>query len=492
MSEATTENGILVELYEEEGTSLHRLVSLLGAGSSADDIMLSALASLGRRLKALVDPLERVEYLQEQVVHLARSARGANGTLLLPDVENPRQNEILKGIRSLPVRFGEVLVISHLLSVYGPELAGILRMTVRGTNRRLEEALRGLRLLVGEPAVGTAQSLSEEVTAALHASARTLHPTHADTLAAELEAMGDSSEHGVATWLAALLIVLSLGLGLWLALITSSGGGQVEVDAGDPEMSETAYVPPTPTQTESRSLPAQVRSVPVFYIGRSDGLLNLELRDLPSSGNLIHSALDATLTLAPLDPDYVSGWGPGSVISSGIVGNLLTVDLTSEAYEGITTREEALSAANQMLYTAAEISGNADLRLELLMDGGLPPEVFQLPSEGLALTGLAPMPLLWISSPKNGANVPVGQLGIVGTVKPQANPPVVTITSTEGNTVMSVTAQTAVTPDQKGWRPWSVLVELGPGTYLISATTQGPDNDGATASHTETKSITVS
>ena len=46
----------LVRIYEEQGSSLHRLVVLLGAEAQSGRIVRSALLALHRRLKKSFDP----------------------------------------------------------------------------------------------------------------------------------------------------------------------------------------------------------------------------------------------------------------------------------------------------------------------------------------------------------------------------------------------------------------------------------------------------
>lgn len=495
MAAPDTEIELLVDLYEEHGVSLHRLAVLLGAEEASGHILRTSLLALGRKVNSVVDPLERLEYLQEQVVHQSRGARGSDGRLLLPAVEDSRQQEILDGVATLPVRVGELLVISHYLSVFGPELAGILRMTIRTTNARLEEALGQLRQLVGDPTPGTQpgaiESLSQEVTAALRSSGRLVQPSGTETLAAELLSLGDSSTRGVTAWLVVPIMAVSLAVGMWLATITAPGRTVEPTAPPSVTASATGTATPTPSSTPSTSLPAQVRAVPVYYVGRQDGLLYRELRDLPASRVLVQSALEATMSLLPLDPDYDSAWGLGTLIGVEVTGETLTVDLSPPAFEGITTAAQARSAVNQMVYTASELTGIPTLRVKFLADGQPPPEVFAQPAEGFARTGLSPMPAVWIRSPKNGAVIPAGQVVVDGTVKSQAAAPMVSITDASGEVIVSVTAQTATTPDADGWRLWSMTSQLAPGEYLLTAVTDMPDAIGAVQSFVETKSITI-
>ena len=494
MAERDVETDILVDIYEEHGATLHRLIVLLGAESESGHIMRTALLSLGRRVNHVVDPLEQLEYLEEQVVHLARGAREPAGSLYLPEVADQRQDRLLRALAQLPPRVGEALVVSHYLAVFGPELARILRMTIHATNRRLEAGLDQLRHLVGnhDAAAGVIDSLSGELTAALRAAARLIQPAGTETLAAELRTLGDLTRHGVSGWVAALLFSLSLFLGGWLAMISSPAGG-VPVSAPTASGSPTDSVATalTPEARASHSLPAQARSVPVFYVGRKSGLLHRELRDLPAGGDLVQSALDAVLTLAPLDPDYDTVWGPGTLIGTTMIGNQLTVNLSKEAFEGVDTSEEATMAALQMVYTASKLAGNPDLRLTFLEEGQAPPAVFAPPTGGFGRLGLAPVAPLWVTWPKNGATIGQGQAVIVGSVKPEAAAPVVTVKSEDGRIVTSVVAQTATSAGADGWRSWSVAVQFGPGEYLITASSEITDAAGRTRTFEDTKSITV-
>ncbi|WP_233557740.1 GerMN domain-containing protein [Tessaracoccus antarcticus] len=486
MSESETQ--WLVDLYEEQGTSLHRLVVMLGAESESGHILRAALIGLSRRAHRLVDPLERVEFLAEVVVHDARSVRGPSGTLHLPEVAEARQQEILTAIAALPIRLGEVMVISHYLSVFGPELAGILRMTVRSANHRLEESLDQLRRAIGDPTPGSSpgviESLSQEVTAALRSSARLVQPAGTETLEAELRSLNEGRRKGVALKALIPLLVGALALGFWLAAFTTPGTNM--------EASPTVSPTVAPMASASRSLPAQVRAVPVYYVGRQNMMLYRELRDLPATNDLVWAAISAILTpLQPLDSDYDSLWGGGRLNDVTMTGHKLTLDLSASAFEDLTTPRRAQAAVDQMVYTASELVGDPELRVLFKSDGRAPPEMLRS-EEGFGRRGLDPMPALWLSSPKNGAKLSAGQLVIVGTLKPDASAPLLRIKDQDGTVVSSTTAQTATEANQDGWRVWSVTVSLTPGTYLLEATTQIQGSDGRLRSVSEDKTVTVS
>lgn len=485
MSESETQ--WLVDLYEEHGTSLHRLVVMLGAESESGHILRAALIGLSRRAHRLVDPLERVEFLAEEVVHDARSTRGPLGSLALPELIDARQQRIQAAITAMPVRLGEVLVISHYLSIFGPELAGILRMTVRSSNHRLEEGLNRLRLDLSDPdpagSSAIMDSLSAEVTSALRASARLVQPPGTETLEAELLGLNSSARSGVALKLFVPLLVGALGLGFWIAVASASPS----IEEALPSSSPTAV----PTASSSRSLPAQVRAVPVYYVGRTDALLYRELRDLAATGDLVRAAIEALFVVPPLDPDYESLWDNGQLLDVELIGHELRLNLSPSAFETLTTPELAQAAVDQIVYTASELLGDSELRVVFKADGRTPPELLRS-DEGFGRRGLQPMPALWLSSPQNKAKLESGQLVILGTVKPEATAPLLRITDdADGSIVSSTTAQTATDANSNGWRAWSVSVNLPPGDYSLMAVTQAQSSTGL-KSISENKSITVS
>lgn len=481
----------LIELYEEHGAKLHRLCVLLGAETDSGHIIRSAFLALGRRGRRLVDPLGRVEFVQEQVVHQARSARGGRA-LHFPEVLDTREREILHAMGSMPVKASEILVVSHYLSIYGPELAGIMRLTVRGSNHRLEQALDALRHAVGDPTPtsqpGVIESLSQEVTAALRSSARQVSPPGTETLRDELLVESEPGGHQVAWYVAAPVLALSLLAGLALA---SSGTSQ----GTEPSIPPTQAPSTVPVPTASRSLPARVRSVPVYYTGRDNGRLYREYRDLASTGDLVAAALEAILVVAPLDPDYRSQWSSGRVLATQLEDGVLVIDLSEEAFEGIDSASAAEAAAMQMVYTASDLLGDSSLSIQLLSEGGAPPEPFDSLAEGVTRRGLEPMPGLWITSPRNNQQLSQGQVRVTGTVKPGVSAPVVSVANESGTVIETATPQPAVEPNESGWRVWSLTLVLDPGTYTIHAvSTSGPETgpEPEAGASVETKTIVVS
>lgn len=473
----------LIDLFEEQGPTLHRLAVMLGAESESGHILRTSMLALAKRSNRIVDPSERLEYLAEQVVHQARAVRGQAAILELMEVAEPRQEEICQAVKALPMRLGELLVVSHYLSVFGPELAGIMRMTVRTCNHRLEEALDALRCAVGEPGPvslpGIIESLSQELTAALRSSARLVHAPGRETLEAELRTLRDRRPPGAPLWLAAIIVVVCLGVGASAAFATRAS-------RTDPLPAPTESV--TATISSSRSLPSQVLGVPVYYVGRQDGKLYRELRDLEGTRDLVTAAMDAILVLAPLDPDYNSAWRPGRVLSVRQEGSRLTIDLSSTAFPVEASPEQTVVAINQMIYAAHDILGDPDLSVQFTANGEAPPAAFQGEWQRPGLEGLAK---LWVNTPSNGQRLWPGTIVISGAVQPGVDQPRVLVTDASETLLSSQFAQTSTIADSAGWHTWTVSLPLEAGTYSIRVEATYPGEGGGTAVAQETRAITV-
>lgn len=463
---------------------MHRLAVMLGAESESGHVLRTSLLGLAKRSNRIVDPSARVEYLAEQVVHQARSVRGPGGSLELLEVADPRQEEIRRAIVALPVRLAEILLVSHYLSVFGPELAGIMRMTVRGCNQRLEEALDALRRAVGEPEPvslpGVIESLSQELTAALRSAARLVQAPGTETLEEELRSLKGARAPGVPL----LLAVLAVLLVLLVVISTTWLFGRANQSSIVPTLVESPHsVPP-----QSRALPAQVQSVPVYYVGRQDGKLHREFRNLAASGDLVSTVVNAILTVAPLDPDYSSAWNPGKVIGVSREGSVVTVNLSADAFPDNTNETMTQQAIGQVVQAVHEVLDAPDLEVRFTANGTTPPPSF---AGGHRIQESSLLAKLWVNNPGNGARLAAGTVTFSGVVQPDAGQPRVLVTDSNDTLLTSLYAQTGTEADADGWREWSVSLTLEPGSYLIRVETEWSDASGNQQTSQETRSITV-
>lgn len=464
-----------LDLYEEQRGHLYRLAILLGAGDESSAIVRLAFISLHRRIHRIIDPQERIEYLREQVVHLARAASEG---LSIPTPADGRYVALIDNLRKQDFPNGEVLVVSHFLAMFGPELSRIMRMSVHRSNQRLEAALHALALSGdGDEQV---DALSTDLAAALRSAAEQIKVPPSTSIEPALRDAESKPERGtVRAQLVAVASIVALALGAIVAVAT-----QREPLAAPQVTDPTVVASPSPSTDVA--LQAVIRDAPMYFVGRSDGKLYREFRDIPSTASLVRSGAESLIVLAPRDPDYISLW-TGKVHSVKLSDGVLTVDMGADTYQNIDPARSHAAAA-QMVYTMTELLGSPGLAVRFLADGGPAPAPFN-DAAGFRRRGLEAMPGLWITSPNNQGTAPPGTLTIEGTVKPEFGAPTVTIKNAQTQQVVAKSiAQTGLTKNEEGWLLWSVSLPLtDEGSYEVSASAS---TSGAVAGQPTTVSET--
>jgi RNA polymerase sigma-70 factor (sigma-E family) len=156
----------LASLYRAHALSLTRLAHvMLGDRAAAEDVVQDAFIGLHRNWHKLTDPAKAPQYLRSSVLNGCRTAlRRArrSGPYAEPEttvgsaeaaaLASEEQRRVLRGVRSLPHRQREVLILRFYLQEPEAEIAslmGIRQSTVRSTTHR---ALAALGRILGETA----------------------------------------------------------------------------------------------------------------------------------------------------------------------------------------------------------------------------------------------------------------------------------------------------------------------------------------------------
>ncbi|WP_394937905.1 GerMN domain-containing protein [Psychromicrobium sp. YIM B11713] len=145
-------------------------------------------------------------------------------------------------------------------------------------------------------------------------------------------------------------------------------------DLPDTSSSESGAFGSAPLETAQAST-----KVPVYWIGRVDGKSALYREFLPADpgSDPIQSALQLMTGGKPLDPDYSTPWSKASKIATSISAkNVITVDLSADAFAKQTDNATAQLAIQELVYTATGAAANAGLidsdqsiQVSLLVDG---------------------------------------------------------------------------------------------------------------------------
>lgn len=167
--------------------------------------------------------------------------------------------------------------------------------------------------------------------------------------------------------------------------------------------------------------------VPVYWVGETGGVDRLfrEFRRSPAgaSGDAISDAVHLMTSEDPLDPDYRSPWSPASEVSSSIsTDNVITLDISSDAFDGQLGEEDALLAVQQLIYTATAAASDAGLirggessSVIVLVDATADYRAFgSVDLGGEWSRDAAVLAPVWIIDPQEGVGLDAGALTVHG------------------------------------------------------------------------------
>jgi len=177
---------------------------------------------------------------------------------------------------------------------------------------------------------------------------------------------------------------------------------------------------PGPTSTVT-SAPLETAlsasKVPVYWLGHSNNDIYLYREFLPGGNNAdpIQTALQGMTSQKPLDADYFTPWKKASTLSASISAkNVITVDISSDAFSTGVDEGIAKRAIQQLVYTATAAAANAGLidsnqsvQVVILVDGHTDYQAFGKVKLDKPLTRegsyVAPV---WIIDPQDSETVP--------------------------------------------------------------------------------------
>jgi spore germination protein GerM len=137
---------------------------------------------------------------------------------------------------------------------------------------------------------------------------------------------------------------------------------------------QTAPASDAPLETTQAS-----NKIPVYWIGRtdSDAFLFREFRDYTGNENPITTALRTMMSQKPLDHDFFTPWQNPSNLATSISGkNVVTVDVSRDAFNSNLDAGMAQRAVQQLVYTATAAAASSGLidsgqqiKVTILVDG---------------------------------------------------------------------------------------------------------------------------
>lgn len=178
----------------------------------------------------------------------------------------------------------------------------------------------------------------------------------------------------------------------------------------------------------SEGKPAPGR-IPVYWLGLngSDVHLYREFQPAEKDGDPIGEAVLAMTEGTPSDPDYFNPWKKAGRVSASISGkNVITVDISQDAFDTSMDAGMAHRAVQQLVYTATAAASNAGLTtvghqasVVLLVDGKAGYTAFgHEVLEGPQKRDASLMAPIWIIDPQEGSGSQPS-LTVSGTAVPE-------------------------------------------------------------------------
>lgn len=259
--------------------------------------------------------------------------------------------------------------------------------------------------------------------------------------------------------------------------------------AGAADRTTQASVPLETSQTSAKS--------PVYWLGRSRDEIYLyrEFRDAGTEDNPVTTALKLMMTQKPLDPDYFTPWQQPRKLAASVSGeNIITVDVSADAFNSNVDERTAQLAVQQLVYTATAAAASAGLvdseqptSVMLLVDGRTSQLAFERVQLGQLMQRDASMAAPgWIIDPQENTQLD-GQLKVFGRAVPGGTPLAWQVLKRDATGSKSVYLSGSIASGQEPGKPgeFTFAANLEDGDYelriLPAADAAAPANAGSSA-----------
>ncbi|MFK0006101.1 GerMN domain-containing protein [Paenarthrobacter sp. NPDC090520] len=222
--------------------------------------------------------------------------------------------------------------------------------------------------------------------------------------------------------------------------------------------------------------------IPVYWIGRSKDNVYLyrEFRDISGDGNPVTTALRIMMAEKPLDHDFFTPWQePGSLATSISGKNVITVDISRDAFNSNLDAGMAQRAVQQLVYTATAaasssglINSGQQIQVVILVDGHTDFMAFGQVKLGQPMARDASMVApLWIIDPQEDTTLPAGAVKFNGRSTDSSKPVNWQILQDNGGARTSLlTGQVKSTGEPGQFGVFTFSATLKPGRYELRVT----------------------
>lgn len=270
-------------------------------------------------------------------------------------------------------------------------------------------------------------------------------------------------------------------------------------------------MPASPSATDTPGGPATTsplettqssNKAPVYWLGRTNNnvFLYREFRDVPDQENPVTRALRAMMDEKPLDADFFTPWqNPGKLATSVSGKDVITVDVSEDAFNSNLDAETANRAIQQLVYTATAagassglIDSGQQIRVRILVDGHTDYMAFGHVQLGALMTRATGLPApVWIIDPQEGTELQAGSVKIGGRSTVAGGKLRWQIMRSEQNGTKEpfLTGETTAAPDPASAGLFTLALTLPAGDYEAKVAQLGPDDQ--VDRNEDTRSFTV-
>ncbi len=283
-----------------------------------------------------------------------------------------------------------------------------------------------------------------------------------------------------------LLLVLPAALVLSGCVATPQPG--VTGSSSPAQLQSGQASPGAPTTSAPLETTQASNKAPVYWIGRSNDSMFLyrEFRDVPDQDNPVTRALRVMMSEKPLDPDFFTPWQNPKKLATSISGkNVITVDLSDDAFNSNVDAAMAERAIQQLVYTATAAGASAGLidsgqqiQVVVLVDGHTDYVAFNHVRLGSPTPRSAGMVApVWIIDPQEGTSMQDGAVKVSGRSTVPGGKlrwEILRIDGSVKTSYLNGNATASTDTGQSGL--FSVSVNLGPGNYEVRVSQLRDDN----------------
>ncbi|GER22144.1 hypothetical protein NCCP1664_06410 [Zafaria cholistanensis] len=179
--------------------------------------------------------------------------------------------------------------------------------------------------------------------------------------------------------------IAALGLAACLAMVSACAEGPGGASSTMPVPTEALQKVPAAASGTALEPVASRSLSPVYWLGERDSTVYLyrEYVRAEDQGDPVTTSIKHMLEQSPEDPDFFNVWSPASRIGTSIsADNVITVDLSADAFARRLDAGLAQRAIQQLVFTATSAAANAGLlggaaaEVVLLVDGRAGHEAF--------------------------------------------------------------------------------------------------------------------